>query len=459
MTLAERLAGFAAGLTFADLPAAVVADAKLRVLDTLGVMLAGAGTGPGRAMFEAAQALGRGDEADIVGFGARSSACLAALVNGTLAHAMDFDDTHNGSVMHPSAVSVAAALALAKDGPGLLLGVALGNELGCRLGLAAPGAFHAAGQHPTSVLGTPAAALVAGRLLGLSAAQMVWALGISASQGSGVLEAYSDGTWSKTLHPGWAAHAGIVAAQLARAGFTGPATGLDGHYGLFASHVQAEGYRFDFETSVRGLGETWHCLETAFKLYPNAHAIHVFIEMALALRAAHGVAAADVASVMLHVPSWFEGQIAVPRDAKLVPRTSTHARHSVFYAVAAALVCGEVGMAQFTEAAVGQPEVLALAQRVAHRVTALEGTIRFSGAIDITCRDGRVLSMALDEAEGTGGRKLPVARLEGKFRATAGSVLAEDQVERLIELCHGLEGVSDLAGLFGARRGRRRASV
>jgi 2-methylcitrate dehydratase PrpD len=389
-----------------------------------------------------------------VGFSGRSTAALAALVNGTLAHAMDFDDTDNASVMHPSAVSVAAALAMAEatgaDGATFLLGVALGNEIGCRLGLVSPGAFHDVGMHPTSVLGTPAAALVAGRLLRLKAGQLESALGISASQGSGVLEAYSDGTWSKTLHPGWAAHGGIVAATLAGSGFSGPASGLDGRYGLFASHIQARGYAFDYAIAAEGLGTRWHGLETAFKLYPCAHSIHVFAETALALRAAHGLSGDDIASVRLDVPAAFVGQIVEPRAAKLAPRTTTHARASALYAVAAALIDGALGMEHYTDGAIARADVLAMCQRITHKVTKPKGPIRFSGAMEIICTDGRVLRMALDEADGTGSRRLGTDRVEAKFRVTAGLRLPRARVERIVELCRGLETAADVVALSQA---------
>lgn len=453
--LAIILAEFAANLQAKDLPAAVIADTKLRVLDTLGVMLAGASTATGDSVRAAAARLGSGAQASIVGALETSTASLAALVNGTLAHAMDFDDTDNASVMHPSAVSVAAALAVAEasdaSGMALLLGVALGNEAGCRLGLVAPGAFHDAGLHPTSVLGTPAAAIVAGRLGGLDAQQIACAIGISASQGAGVLEAYSDGTWSKTLHPGWAAHAGIVAAELAACGFTGPASGLDGRYGLFPSHVQLQDYNFNYAIAGAGLGNIWHALETAFKLYPCAHSIHVFVEMALALRRAHGFKPSDITAIMLRVPAAFAGQIVEPRAAKLAPRTTTHARASALYAVAAALTDGALGMAHYTDAAIARPDIRRLCKRVQHTVKAMPpGPIQFSGGIDITLKDGRVLSQWLDEADGTGARRLAAAQVEAKFRTTAATRLPLKQVEQVIALCRTLDQMPSLAPLIAA---------
>ena len=432
MALAERLGGFAAGWRFADLPDAVVEDAGLRILDTLGVAIAAAALPIGRAVRAGAAALGRGGEARLVG-GGRSTASLAALVNGTLAHALDFDDTHNQSVMHPSAPAVAAALAMTEavggSGQDLLLATALGIELNCRLGMVAPGAFHEAGQHPTSVLGTPAAAIAAGRLLGLAPRALACAAGIAGSQASGILEAYADGTWSKTLHPGWAAHAGITAARLAQAGFTGPASVFEGRYGIFRSHLPAA-TSFDFDALTRGLGTRWEMLDTAFKLYPCAHSIHAFIEAALALR----VPVDEIARVRLDVPAAFVGQIAEPRAAKLAPRTTTHARASLFYAVAAALVDGAVGMEHYTDAAIVRPDLLALAGRMTHVVVPGDGgPIRFGGAVTITTTDGRILHHAVDEADGTGARRLSRAAVEGKFHAITAGAMRPAAARRLVD--------------------------
>ncbi len=455
--LAADLATWVAGLRPDHLPREVVADSRRRILDTIGLMLAAAELPIGRAVRTGAAALGAGNAADIVGTGERSTASLAALVNGTLAHALDFDDTHNASVMHPSSVSVPTALAIARahglSGADLVLGVAIGNEIGCRLGMAAPGAFHDVGLHPTSVLGAPAAAFVAGRLMKLSAAEMASAVGITGSQGSGILEAYSDGTWSKTMHPGWAAHAGVVAANLSRAGFSGPASGLDGRYGLFPTHVQARGYRFDYDIVRDELGTRWHMLDTAFKLYPCAHAIHAFVEGVLILRERHGIDASTVKKIVLDVPAGFVGQIAEPRAAKLTPRTTTHARASVFYAVAAALLDGELAMRHYEDAAISRPDILALCQRIEHVVEPMpSGPIRFSGGMTITLADGQEFSIRIDEADGTGSRPLSDARLEAKFRETSGRALDRDAAEALIVLCRTIETLPRVDKLLDTNR-------
>jgi len=455
-TIAAALACWVAGLRFADLPAVVVADCRLRILDTLGIALAATKLPIGQSIRAGAAALGGGDEATSIGYGERNSAALTALINGTLAHALDFDDTHNASVMHPSAPIVAAALAMTeaggRSGADLVVAVALGIEIANRLGMAAPGAFHEPGLHPTSVLGTPAAALSAGWLLSLPPESLVDALGISGSQASGVLEAYSDGTWSKTLHPGWAAHAGIVAARLAEAGFSGPASIIEGRYGIFRSHVQAAGYKFDFARVIDRLGTRWESLDTAFKLFPCAHSIHAFVEAALSLRAEHRIAPGMISRITMDVPAGFVGQIAEPRAAKLAPRTTTHARASLFYAVAAALTDGELGMAHYTEAAIARADIAALASLCDYRGDTAEGSIRFSGTVAIELADARTVATTIAEADGTGTRLLDAAAVERKFRTTAGTVLPPKQVEAVIELVRHVETLDRIDPLFLASR-------
>ncbi len=448
--LGAQLASWAVGLEFDDLPASVVADCKLRLLDTLGVALAAIPLPIGTAARKAGLTLGSGDEARVLGDMAKTNAATAALVNGTLAHAMDFDDTHNASVMHPSAPTVAASLAAAEaagaSGRELIVAIAIGNELGCRFGLISPGAFHGVGLHPTSVLGAPAATASVARLWRLPTEALVSAFGVSASQASGVLEAYSDGTWSKTLHPGWAAHAAIVACRLAQAGFTGPATAFEGRYGIYNALLPA-GTKLDFDAATGGLGEIWTQLDTAFKLFPCAHAIHAFIEGALELRARHALSAGAIASVELAVPEEFVGQIAEPRAAKLAPRTSTHARASLLYAVAAALIDGAVTPAHYEGTEFERPDILALMQRISHRVVPMSGKIEFSGEVTIVPTGGKPLSIFVAEADGTGSRLLSAARVTEKFVATAGAVMRRPALDRLSACVASLETLPDVREL------------
>ena len=172
-----------------------------------------------------------------------------------------------------------------------------------------------------------------------------------------------------------------------RPGFTGPATAFEGRYGIYRALLPA-GTALDLDAATRDLGHDWVCLGTAFKLFPNAHAIHAFIEGALQLRTTHNLSAGRIASVELAVPEEFVGQIAEPRAAKLAPRTSTHARASLFYAVAAALVDGEVTAAHYEGDAFRRPDLLAMARRITAHIVPMSGRILFSGGVTIRLTTG-----------------------------------------------------------------------
>ena len=220
MTLAERLAGFTAALDFADLPETVVASARLRTLDILGIALAASKGETAPSVLGALEGWGATGDCTVIGTKQTAAVPLAILANGSLAHSLDFDDTHAASITHASAVVVPVALALGEagglDGRAVITAAVAGYESIARLGMAASGVFHARGWHATAVCGAFAAALVAGRLERLDAARLTAALGIAGSFASGVLEHLEDGSWVKRVHPGWAGHAGAVASALAR---------------------------------------------------------------------------------------------------------------------------------------------------------------------------------------------------------------------------------------------------
>ena len=341
--VAVQLAEWLAKLTPRKTPADVKADAKRRLIDVLGLMVAATRTPIGHAIRKAGRELGAGAEATVPGYGDRLPAASAALVSGTLAHAEDFDDTHAASVMHASVsvvpLALTAAEAAGSSGEELLMAIAAGNEIACRIAIGAPGGFHARGFHPTGVVAALSSAMIAGKLIGLSPEALVAACGIAGSQASGILEAYSDGTWSKTMHAGWAAHAGIVAAKMAAAGFTGPATIIEGRFGLLRSHVPSD-QTLDLSAITAGLGKTWIAPDACFKPYPCAHASHPFVDAVLDLRARHGLVPEQITRITLHVVSEHAPMIAEPLAAKLRPRTPTHARASLPYACASALIHG-----------------------------------------------------------------------------------------------------------------------
>src|SRR5215813_3519903 len=259
MPISSDLAQWAARVSFDDLPPDVVQATKQRVLDVIGLALAGTVTPFGRSVREAAVAISPGGPARILGTGDAVGVTMAAFANGAFSQALEYDDTHNESIVHMSSPSVAAACAIADttrvSGRDLIAAVALGNEISCRAGSVSPGQFHRRGFHPSGLFATFGVTYLASRLLGLDVGAMTRAAGICGSFASGILECWVDGTQTKFLHPGWSAQSGIVAAFLARAGTTGPAQVFEGRWGLFASHLQDESVPKDFARLTAGLGE------------------------------------------------------------------------------------------------------------------------------------------------------------------------------------------------------------
>ena len=447
----RHAADWLAGLVLDDIPGAVLADAKLRILDTLGVSLAASASSAGNIARLAALRLGRGEESTILGFGDKVPATSAALVNGTLSHALDFDDTHNESVIHVSAPIVTTATAAGEltraDGRAVLTAAVGGAEIACRIGCVRPGAFHKRGFHATGVVGTFGAALTAGKLLALGAEQLTHALGIAGSQAAGVLEFFSDGTWAKRLHPGWAAHSGITAAYLAAEGFSGPATVLEGRFGLFATHLGPDSYAMDRVTS--GLGRDWECVKTSFKPYPCGHVVHPFVDAILALHRDDGLRWQDVEFITCPTAAWMIPIMCEPRDVKLKPETDYHAKFSFPFALAAALYFGRLGVEAFTDAEIHNPELLGLAQRVHNEVdpTAPDPS-RFKGWVIVTTKSGRKLEKVIDDNWGSERNPLSPDDVRDKFRDNAGIVLPRERVEKIIDLVERLDQLDGLAPLM-----------
>ncbi|WP_327085138.1 MmgE/PrpD family protein [Nonomuraea sp. NBC_01738] len=442
-TYVQRFAQFAAGCREDGVPEAVRDDVTGRVLDVLGNCLAAYAEPDGDAAPAVLRAVRRWNgtqEATAIGSGLRLPAPSAALVNGTLAHALDYDDTHLPSVLHPSAPVVPAALAAAEatgaGGDDLLAAVAAGVEVCNRLGMASylPEArnslFFEKGQHATSICGTLGAAVAAGMLFGLSEQGLADALGIAASMGSGVIEANRTGGTIKRAHCGWAAHAGVNAAVLALEGLTGPPTVLEGRFGFFQAWLDG---RYDAEALTSGLGERWELLRTVYKPYPTNHFTHPGIDCALALRGRFDPA--DVEDVELGVAAPVLRTIAEPREDKVRPRSPYHAKFSAPYTVAAALLGGGGLGLSLDDFAELDPARLALAERV--RCVADERAseifpLAFAAVLRVRLRGGEMLEHRVDSSRGGPEHPLSAGDLATKFRVNAGRALPAERIEALV---------------------------
>ena len=353
------------------MPPAVAARASLLALDTLGSCLASSREDFGRAVTRAAEQLGGAPESTLVGSKARVGAPAAVLANGTLAHGLDFDDTREDAIVHTGCVAVPTALAVGEavgaSGRAVLEAMIAGVEVMCRIGLAVPGRFHARHYHPTALTGSFAAAAVAGRLHGLTEDQQVHAFGLCGSQAAGIIEYLADGSWTKRLHPGWAAHAGVTAAVLARAGFTGPETVFEGAHGFYAAF--AGGHEPErLEALLATLGRTWELSALTFKPYPCGSIAHPYMDCALRLRERHRLRPEQIAEVRCRTAEGPLPRLWEPLAAKQRPQNGYAAKFSLPYLLASILVNGRVTLADFTDEAARSEAVGRVAARVFYDV-------------------------------------------------------------------------------------------
>lgn len=449
-TAAQVLAGFIARIDAADIPDPVLEAAKLHVLDTLGCGIAAHALGEARYAGAAAAELDGTGPATVIGASGGLPPPDAAFVNGTLCHALDFDDTHPGSIVHVSAGVVPAALAAGQQhdssGRDVLAAVVAGNETSIRVGTAAGGAFHARGFHPTGVCGVFGATAAAARLRGLDSERTVHALGLAGSMASGLLEFLADGSETKRLHPGWAAQAGLAAARLAAHGATGPATVFEGRFGLYNAYLR--GADADLAGQVGDLGVRWETPEIAFKPYPACHYVHAPVDSLAQLLREHELGPDEIESIVAISDATGESLVLHPLEDKLRPRTVYDAKFSLPYCLAALVVNGQVDVTSFTKDAIADPRVLAVAARVTYEVKQYApAPDAFSGGVRIKTRDGRVLEAELRYQRGGTENPMEETDIVAKYRANASLGLEEIDVGRLEAAVLWLEAEPDLAGI------------
>jgi 2-methylcitrate dehydratase PrpD len=452
LPLSSQLAAWASRLRFEDLPADVVEATKLRVMDVIGLSLAGAETTFGKSTREAIVAMSPAGPCRILGFGDRVGVTAAAFANGALSQALEYDDTHNESIVHMSSPAVAAALALSEftavSGHDLITAIALGNEISCRVGSVSSGELHKRGFHPTGLFATFGAAYLAAKLLGLDEQAMARAAGIAGSFASGLLECWVDGTQTKFLHPGWSAQSGITAAMLARSGVTGPAQVFEGRWGLFASHVQDPNAHRDFARINAGLdanlGSHWESRNSSFKPFPAAHVIHPYISAAIRLREKHAIQPADIESVDCPVTGFIVTIVCEPVAEKHAPATDSHGRVSLQYSIAEALFFGELGKRAYSDQSRRNPAILELARKVRYHVDPdYPGPGRFKGAVTVTLKDARQFTEVEEYNRGSAENPMTYQELRAKFDDNASAFLSADARARVSDQIQNLDRLPD----------------
>jgi 2-methylcitrate dehydratase PrpD len=447
------LARFTAQVQLADIPAAVRDRAKLHILDGLGLGLASNHYEYAHRAAAGVAALGSRGSCSVIGREERFEVRDAALINGILIHGLDFDDTHLGSIVHPTCTSLPCALSLAESlgasGAALLSAFLAGAETSIRIGAAVKGGFHHVGFHATGLVAHFAAALTAGKLLQLTERQLIDAQGIAGSTASGIQVFLDEGAWTKRFHPGWAAVAGITAARLAQHGFVGPSRVYEGKFGLFDTHLQGNAEKVDLAALIGGLGEVWQFGDTALKPYPVCHFIHGCADAAIELH--RQLAAQEIAKVDAYLPQPTLHIIAEPAELKERPATDYEAKFSAQFVVAACLLKGRFLLEDLQPQALADPQVRALALKVrCHPDPKTEFPKYFSGGVEVTLRDGRTLQHYVRINSGAGERAMTPDAVVAKFMSSATLTIPEAQAERIRDAVLALENVAapELAGLL-----------
>lgn len=369
-TISEKLATFASEMTFEKIPPAIIEKTKDLMLDTLGICISSSRLDFGTAALNLITGWGGLRESSLIGSGEKVPAQNAAFANGVLGHGQDYDDTHTESVVHPSACLVPVALAVGErqgsSGKEVLTALVGGLEVMIGIGMPALNQFHLRGFHTTSICGTFASSLVAAKLMGMDKGKMVESLGISGSFTSGLLECIPFGSWAKRLHAGWAGLCGIVAAQLANTGYTGPITVFEGKLGVYNSFLRSESLNLDVVT--KGLGKNWETLNVRPKLYPCCHYLQSYLDAISFMRKKFSIDPKEITGIDCKVAQGAVNIICEPWEKKLAPETGYDARFSLPFAISLMLAKGKAGVEEFSERYLEDKEIRNLMRAIRYEV-------------------------------------------------------------------------------------------
>ena len=446
MTHSARMVEFALALKPQDIPSDVAALARLHTLDALGVGLAASNGSVQQRMAQSFLA-GSGSEGSctVLGHSTPTQGANAALLNGSFIHALEFDDTHMASIVHGSSVLVPAVLAAAEQHQlslrDLTRLVTIGWELLIRIGSAAPGAFQRRGFQVTSVGGALVSALLAALASGATRAEMISAQGIAGSQASGIFEFLSEGATVKAMHPGWAAHAGNLAATLARAGLTGPSTVYEGRFGLYKTYTDEVGAGEALGQELDTLGQQWLLRDAAFKLYPCCHYIHPFLEAVEAFKASP-LKLEEIVRIECKVPQGAAAIICDPWHQKQSPGILNEAKYSLPYCMALAFLNIPITAQHFLSDQVNA-QAVAFAQKISWTpMLDADFPKKFQADIEVHLGKGQSFHKRIDQVKGSADRPASLENITPKFANNTAHRFGNEHQLQLIDMV--LNGSPDL---------------
>ncbi len=456
MTISRTLAEWVWNLDLDEVPEPVRRANRLQVLDIIGVMIAA--HDQELVMKAQAAVLSQGSGGDTPIFASNKQACAsaAAMVNGVMAHLLEFDDSHPVSGAHTTTPVLAAVLPLALQnkvsGRALLQAVLAGNEIACRLGMVAPGAAHANGLHPTGVYGTLGAVFAVSKLLGLTVSQMVNALAIAASMcPTSIMASWEDGSSVKSLHAGFAASSAVSAALFAIQGIQGSPVALEGRFGFFRALFPVQRPLFDFEVATQELGERWEITKISSKMYPCGGAFQAHLDAAFDLMERETFSAEEIENIECGISNYFVPLVCEPVSEKRRPNTTWHARFSIQHSLAAAFATGRLDHDSYSEAAIHNPSINALADRVTYVVDeeACDRT-RLLGEVRVQLRDGREFR-SRNDMRGTERNPMKTEDYLNKFRQNARKMISDSNSQAFIDQIMGFESIIDVNDVLGQK--------
>jgi 2-methylcitrate dehydratase PrpD len=449
---AEMLAAWLSALQWADVPEAMRRVVTLDLIDTTSLCIAARGEDYMRQIVGGWDSEGT---CTALGHGRTLDAAGAALANGVAIHGEDFDDTLEGAPIRVGAMTIPAALAAAErfglSGERACIGIAAGLETVCRLNFVAPGAIHRAGFHPVGVIGALGAAAAASVTIGLTARQTAMALGIAGSFSSGILEYLTEGAWTKRLHPGWAAQSGLRAAIIARTGFFGPRTVLEGPHGFFSAFAPSA--TPDFSHVESGLGQDWYAERIVFKPYACGTMIHPYVDCMRRL-AGTGVRADQIRRIVCPTGEGLVHRLWEPLAGKHRPPSGYAAKFSMPFCMAVGFFDDNAGLAQFTDQRAQDPQVLSLAAKISYVIDPQNEYPRnYTGHIRAETTDGQRIS--IDQPHMRGGAREPLTDAEIRRKALSNCLHGgwpEAHAQALLEWVEALERAPDLSGISAFAR-------
>jgi len=453
MDAAFTLARYVVHARWEDLTEKVVETTKRDILDVLGVAFAGSAALGVNDVVELFKEWGGKRESTVIGYDLMLPCTSAALINGMMSHALDYDDGHDEAMVHAAASVVPAAFAVAErkggvNGKDFLTAVAVGIDLMARMALGARTNLRVSGWVYSCIFGYFGATAAAGKLIGLDEEKMVNAFGIAYSQTAGSFQSIADAALTKRAQLGFAARAGVFSALLAERGITGPQNCVEGDYGIYKNYIRGE---YDLGLVLSDLGKRYEVENLGFKAYPCCGYTHGPIYLTLSLMREHQIRPEDVEEINV-----FTGRNAadlfLPAERKRRPLSVPDAQFSIPYTVAVAVIKGNVSIGDFTPEAINDPCVLEMAQKV--RGIIVEELTRREvepAIVEIRTKDGKRYSKRIENRKGSPENPMTLEELISKFRdcmAHGRKTIPGDEVERIIELVRHAEELNDVTEII-----------